>query len=181
MPEFKVFIRIHAPYATVWEQVSQLGNIEKWLPVKFTGAASDEAIRNNLTLIARERFFGYFTKKEMFVNDAYTESRVRRQYSLTDKADPLKMNRVTFMFDDNSISTMIALTEDPDSRRVLEEQAKTEPPYQIDVMAHVYYSFGSSFWKSIAELLFINPFFKLFHEKRIKKALQTLKSSCENR
>jgi hypothetical protein len=181
MPEFKVFIRIHVPYDKVWEQVSLVGNIEKWCPVKFTGVTTDETVKNGLNLAATQRFFGYFNKKDMFVRDAYTESRVRRQYSFTDKHDPLKMNRVTYMFDDNSISTMIALTEDPDSRRVLEEQAKTEPPYQIDVMAHVFYSMGSSFWRSIAEMLFVNPFFKLIFEKRVRRSLQKLKEMCEQR
>lgn len=181
MPEFKVFIRIHVPYEKVWEQVSVVGNIEKWSPVKFTGVSPNETVKNGLNMVQVNRLFDFMGKKEMFVRDAYTESRVRRQYSFTDKADPLKMNRITYMFDDNSITTMIGVTEDPDARRVLEEQAKSEPPYQIDVMAHVYYSLGSTFWKSIGEFLFVNPFFKVLFESKVRKSLNTLKAICEGR
>lgn len=181
MPEFKIFIRIHAPYDKVWDQVSTVQAIERWSPVKFKDVPPTEPVKNGLNMHAVDRFFGYFGRRELFVRDAYTESRVRRQFSFTDKSDPLKMNRITYMFDDNSITTMIAVTEDPDSRRVLQEQAKSEPPYQIDVMAHVYFSLGSSFWKSFAELLFVNPFFKLLFEKRVRRSLNKLKAICEGR
>jgi ligand-binding SRPBCC domain-containing protein len=181
MPEFKCFIRIHVPYEKVWEYASIVSNIQKWSPVKFQGTKPDDTVRNGLNLIQVKRQFGVFGRTNLFINDAYMESKVRRQYSMVDKGDPLKMNRVTYMFDDNSISTMIRLTEDPESKRVLEEQAKSEPAYQIDVMAHVYFSLGSNFWNQIAEFLFVNPVFKLMFEKKVKHSLATLKALCEGK
>lgn len=179
MPEFRVYTKINAPYDKVWENVSVVGNVEKWAPVKFHAVAPEEHVKNGMNLIQLEKQFGMFGRKELYVADAYTDSKVRRQYSFVDKTDAHKMNRITYMFDDNSISTMIALSEDPEARRVLEEQAKTEPKYQIDVMAHVYYSFGSTFLKSLVEFFFINPFFKFIFEKRVKNALNNLKVLSE--
>lgn len=180
MPEFKLYITIDAPYEKVWELVSIVGNVEKWSPVRFTAVTPEEEVKNGLSLIQLKKQFGVFGRKELYVDDAYTNSAVRRQYSFVDKKDPHRMNRITYMFDDNSIKTMIALSEDPDAKKVLEEQAKNEPEYQIDIMAHVYYSLGTTFWRTIGEFLFVNPFFKIIFEPKVKKSLQRLKELAES-
>lgn len=181
MPEFKVFTRIHAPYSKVWELASVVGNIEKWSSVKFSSAAPDESIRNGIKLVQVDKQFGVFGCKNLYVHDAFMNSKVRRQFSFVDEDDSYRFNRITYMFDDNSISTMIALSEDYEARKILREQAKTEPEYQIDVMAHVFYTFGSVFWKQIVEYLFINPFFKLMFQHKVEKSLAKLKSLSEGK
>lgn len=180
MPEFKVYTRIQAPYSKVWELVSVVNNIEKWSPVKFTSAAPDESIRNGLKLIQIDKQFGVFGRKNLFVHDAFMNSKVRRQYSFVDETDTYRFNRITYMFDDNSISTMINLSEDLEARKILEEQAKTEPEFQIDVMAHVFYTYGSAFWKQVIEYVFINPFFKMLFQKKVERSLAKLKQLAES-
>ncbi|TNE73971.1 hypothetical protein EP331_02950 [bacterium] len=180
MPEFKVFTRIQAPYSKVWELVSVVNNIEKWSPVKFTSAAPDESIRNGLKLMQVQKQFGVFGRKNLFVHDAFMNSKVRRQYSFVDESDTYRFNRLTYMFDDNSISTMIQLSEDLEARKILEEQAKTEPEFQIDIMAHVFYTFGSAFWKQAVEYLFIAPFFKFVFQKKVERSLAKLKQLAES-
>lgn len=181
MPEFKVFIKIHAPYSKVWDLVSVAGNIEKWSPVKFSTAAPDTSIRNGLKLVQVDKQFGVFGCKNLYVHDAFMNSKVRRQYSFVDESDSYRFNRITYMFDDNSISTMINLSEDYEARKILREQAKSEPEYQIDVMAHVFYTFGSVFWKQVVEYLFINPFFKFIFQKKVEKSLAKLKLMAESK
>lgn len=179
MPEFKVFTTIHAPYERVWELASVVQNIEKWVPVKFKNVAPEERVRNGFQLVQLKKLVGPFGCKEMVINDAFTESRVRRQFSIADYFDQFKFNRVTFMIDDNSISTMISLSDDVEAKKILAEQAKTEPKYQINVMAHVFYTMGSSFWRSIAEYLFVTPFFKMLYKKKVESALAKLKMLSE--
>lgn len=179
MPEFKVYTRIEAPYETVWKMASIVENIERWSPVKFKNVAPEERIRNGLNLIQLSKQFGVFGAKELTVVDAYKNSRVRRQYSFADSEDPYKFNRITYMFDDNSLSTMIDLAEDEETKDVLREQSDQEAPYQIDVMAHVFYTFGSSFWRSMVEALFISPFFKMVFQRKVTKSLEKLKALCE--
>lgn len=179
MPEFKVYTRINVPYSKVWEKVSVVREIERWCPVKFTIASEDEVIQNGLRVKQKKKLFGLFGCEHLEVVDAYTNSKVRRQYSLADEKDKYKFNRVTYMFDDNSITTMLDLCEDEEAKSVLEDQAKSEPTYQIDVMCHVYYTFGSTFWRSVTEVLFIKPFFKLIYKGRAEKTLKTLKKICE--
>ena len=179
MPEFKVFTTIEAPYSKVWEIASVVENIEKWAPVSFTSAADEEEIRNGLKLSQKGRFFGLF-RTELEVEDAYTNSIMRRQFSFVDADDDFNFNRITFMFDDNSIRTMIDLAEDRETKEILEEQAKEEPEYQVKVMAHVFYTLGSSFWRQIVEGLFISPFFKLLYQNRAKKSLDKMKQLSES-
>lgn len=179
MPEFKVFTQINVPYSKVWENVSTVGNIEKWSPVKFTSVAEDEVIQNGLRLKQKTKQLGVFGVTFMEVVDAFTNSKVRRQYSFADVQDKHRFNRITYMFDDNSITTMMDLCEDPETKEILEEKAKTEPAFQVDVMAHVYYTYGSTFWRSLAEMIFIKPFFKLIFKPRVTKSLQKLKTICE--
>jgi len=181
MPEFKVFIRIQAPYSKVWELASVVENIEKWSPVKFSTVAPDASVRNGLKLVQIDKQFGVFGCKNLFVHDAFMNSKVRRQFSFVDEADSYRFNRITYMFDDNSISTMIALSEDYEARQILREQAKNEPEYQIDIMAHVFYTFGSVFWRQIVEYLFINPFFKFIFQKKVEKSLAKLKQLAESK
>lgn len=180
MPEFKVYTTIEAPYEKVWEMSSIVENIESWSPVKFKNVAPEEEVRNGLNLIQTKKQFGVFGCKDLVVVDAYTNSRVRRQFSFADVNDPYKFNRITYMFDDNSIQTMIDLSDDEETRKVLEEQAQEEPKYQVDVMAHVFYTFGSSFWRSITEAMFITPFFKMMFHGKVKKSMAKLKELCES-
>ena len=178
MPEFKVFTQIRAPYDKVWELASVVENIEKWSPVKFTAAASEEKIRNGLKLKQVKQQFGLF-KKDLVLKDAYMNSKVRRQYSFVDAEDTFGFNRITYMFDDNSNSTMIALSEDKEAREVMKEQAKNEPEFQIDVMAHVFYTYGSNFWRQAIEWGIINPFFSLFYKGKVVRSLKKLKEMSE--
>lgn len=178
MPEFKVFTRINAPYKKVWELACRIENVEKWAPVKFKSISSDEPIVNGLKLKQEVHLFGLF-RKDLVVKDAYTNSEVRRQYSLVDSQDKYGFNRITYMFDDNSLSTMIALSEDREAIEVMKEQAKTEPEFQIDVMCHIFYTYGSNFWRQFIEFLFINPFFSLVYKKKAEKTLSRLKALAE--
>lgn len=180
MPEFKVFTRIQAPYDKVWEIASKVGNIEKWSPVRFLAVAPEEEIKNGLNLVQVKKQFGLWSRKELFVGDAYTNSKVRRQYSFVDKKDRFGHNRITYMFDDNSISTMIALSEDAEAKKILKEQAKTEPEFQIDIMAHVYYSLGTNFWRFVCEKIFIAPFFRFIYEPKVKTSMAKFKELCES-
>jgi ligand-binding SRPBCC domain-containing protein len=179
MPEFKVYTRIEASYETVWQMASIIENVERWSPVRFKNVAPEERIRNGLNLLQTSKQFGVFGAKELTVVDTYINSRVRRQFSFADSEDPYKFNRITYMFDDNSLSTMIDLAEDEETKDVLRQQADEEPQYQIDVMAHVFYTFGSSFWRSLVEAVFISPFFKLLFQRKVTKSLAKLKALCE--
>ncbi len=179
MPEFKVFTKINVPYSKVWEKVSTVGEIEKWSPVKFTSVAEDVSIQNGLRLKQKTKQLGVFGVNDMEVIDAFTNSKVRRQYSFADVLDKNRFNRITYMFDDNSITTMMDLCEDQETKEILEEKAKTEPAFQVDVMAHVYYTYGSTFWRSIAEVVFIKPFFTMIFRPRVTKSLAKLKAICE--
>ncbi|MGM0587660.1 MAG: hypothetical protein ACQETE_04530 [Bacteroidota bacterium] len=181
MPEFKVYTTIEAPYEIVWEMASIIENVERWSPVRFKNVAPEETIRNGVNLIQTQKQFGVFGAKELTVVDAYKDSRVRRQFSFADVDDPYKFNRITYMFDDNSISTMIELADDEETKEVLREQASEEKEFQVDVMAHVFYTFGSSFWRSMVEALFISPFFKLLFQRKVVKSLEKLKTLCEEK
>lgn len=179
MPEFKIRTRIIAPYSKVWELASVVNNIEKWSPVKFTSVGPDESVRNGLKMIQVSKQFGVFGSKNLYVHDAFMNSKVRRQFSFVDEQDTYRFNRITYMFDDNSVSTMIALSQDAEAIKILKDQAKNEPEYQIDVMAHVFFTLGSSFWKQAIEYIFIAPFFKLFFKKKVDKSLAKLKGLAE--
>ena len=179
MPEFKVFTTIEAPYDVVWEMASVVSNVEQWSPVKFKNVAAEETLVNGLYLEQVKKQFGFFGSVNLEVLDAFTNSKVRRQYSFADIADQYRFNRITYMFDDNSIQTMIELAEDDETRKILEEQAKSEPKYQIKIMAHVFYTFGSAFWRTIVEALFITPFFKLAFHGKVKKSMQRFKELSE--
>lgn len=180
MPEFKIYTKINVPYSKVWEKASTVSEIENWCPIKFTSAVGEEVIQNGLRVKQKKKLFGLFGCEHLEVVDAFTHSKVRRQYSFADEKDKYKFNRVTYMFDDNSITTMLDLCEDPETKAVLEDQAKSEPTYQVDVMCHVYYTFGSTFWRSFTELIFIKPFFKLIYKGRAEKTLKKLKAICES-
>ena len=175
MPEFTTYTTINVPYEKVWELVSVISNIEKWAPVKFKSVVPEEKIRNGLKLVQEKKQFGVFGGKNLEVQDAYTNSKVRRVYAFVDEDDAYGFNRITYTFDDDSIQTMIDLCDDDEALEILKEQAKTEPQYQIDIKAHVFYTFGSSFWRNMIESVFITPFFKMIFQGTVQKSLDKLK------
>ena len=180
MPEFTTTTTIYVPYRNVWRMASVIENIEKWAPVEFKTVAPEERVRNGLKLLQKKKQFGVFACKHLVVKDAYTNSMVRRQYAFVDEEDKYGFNRITYTFDDNSIQTMIDLCDDEETLEVLKEQAKSEPQYQVDIKAHVFYTFGSKFWRSFVESVFITPFFRMFFLGRVKKSLAKLKELSEN-
>lgn len=180
MPEFTAYTTIYVPYEKVWQMANTISNIEKWAPIEFKSVVPEESIRNGLKLLQKKKQFGLFGCKHLVVKDAFTNSKVRRQYAFVDEDDIYGFNRITYTFDDNSIQTMIDLCDDDETLEVLKEQAKNEPQYQVDVKAHVFYTFGSKFWRNIVESIFITPFFRFFFYRTVKKSLEKLNKLATN-